>query len=256
MQALCVQWIYSIVPCSTFLRILLHCGPSHCLWHRHRWNKSSLLRSNPSFRSRWAAEESRFQKKMNWLILMGWFKATLSTGPCLVGPDRYLDGPEAWKGLQDQLSIAPFTVYNACFSLPFPQYLLQHNYLRSVEEHHVRLAIGKNWSSKSGLFSVIRSWPCSCTIDLLKVAVGNGDLEAVQWLITYLKARNVVAAASASTGENDLPLCSLIQDCLDTWFADNNPKLYHSMRFQNGLMYTNSDSKRYLFRDMAHLLCE
>ena len=171
----------------------------------------------------------------------------------MVGPDRYLAGPEAWKGLQDQLSSAPFTVYDMFFSTPLPQYLLQHNYLRSVEEYHVDLAIGKNWSSKSGLLSVIRSWPCSCTIDLLKAAVGNGDLEAVQWLITYVNARNAVAA-SASTGDKYLPLDSLIQDCLDTWFADNNPTLYHFMYFQNGRMHVKS--KENLFRDMAHLLCE
>jgi hypothetical protein len=53
---------------------------------------------------------------------MGWFKRVLN-----IGPDK--DQP----GLQEQLSIAPYTTYDD-FSPPLPKMLLQFRYLRSVEE--------------------------------------------------------------------------------------------------------------------------
>ena len=87
---------------------------------------------------------------------MGWFRRALN-----IGPDK--DQP----GLQEQLSIAPFTTYNNLFSIPLPQRLLEFRYLRSVEEYQIAVQMDKDQFSIAEL-NLVQSWTHSATInDLL-----------------------------------------------------------------------------------------
>jgi hypothetical protein len=85
---------------------------------------------------------------------MGWFRRVLN-----IGPDKD-------PGLQEQLSIAPFTTYDD-FSPPLPKMLLQFRYLRSVEDHQIGIQMDRNQFSIAEL-NIVQSWTYSATInDLL-----------------------------------------------------------------------------------------